>query len=156
MSKKKDFTEALAKYSIRHEKTDLSYLNFWFNPHKFNSYKFKYDDIYKIKSAIEYGTKCIYIIYVNNKPVYVGQSRNVHNRIRTHGSRLLFDYVEIIIYPFYSQEGLNREEMEWIDKLNPPLNWVFVPFENSHSGIPPMKYEDVLNWCNNYYYREAV
>lgn len=121
-----------------------------------SKYRFEYDNIWKIKESIGYNKKCVYILYVNNTPVYVGQSRNIYLRICTHRSRLIFDYVSIIVYHDVTQDGLNQNEMFWINSLNPPLNWAFVPFEKAHSGMEPMKYEDVLNWCNNYYYKEAV
>ena len=91
--------------------------------------------------------QCIYFIICNGYCVYVGQSTNINCRIATHKRHLVFD--KVIIQILMEDDDMNLAERYWIQRILPPLNGSFVPFENRHSG-GPLKYKDVKKICDKH------
>lgn len=91
-------------------------------------------------------TSIIYFLVINNEIIYVGQTNTrPSKRFKKHASYLDIDYIIFTPLENNIRDNVNYWEQYFIQKCNPPLNYILTAFEtNNKSG----KYsvDDILKW----------
>lgn len=100
----------------------------------------------------------IYFLICENEIVYVGQTRQgFYRRIKEHKRHLSF--YNYVVLRLEDGQNVNDAERYWINKCNPILNGILIPWENHHCkstmGFNGTVY-DVLQYAKEraQYYRQ--
>lgn len=80
----------------------------------------------------------IYLLYKDDKVVYVGQSTNVNTRIKTHLSQGLKDFEKYIWFEC-EKDDLVKVEKEYINKFKPFYNGGISEGRSAYKGSPKQR-----------------
>lgn len=100
--------------------------------------KIKLNRLYDDKGTPSDGQFCVYTLYNGDKPVYVGQTKNLQKRLHDHAmSDKEFSSFEFVVC---DKDKMNITEADLIVKLNPPMN-TNLPRTDKYFSVSQLKDE---------------